>query len=338
MTDKHLILGMALMGGDGALMYAWRAPQVDPDNFVNIEANIRYAQEAERGKFAFLFTPDFGSTRPDIERRGVINIIEPLLSLTAIARETSHIGLVSTGSTTFQEPFNTARLFKTLDVLSHGRAGWNAVTTSDPLVAANYGVAVPERNVRYQRADETIQIVQALWGSWEKDAWTKDKATGQYLDPSKLRPINMQGTYVASRGPLGVPPSEQGQPVIFASGGPSPQLLSLAGRYASGFITAVWTVDEARQQRQMIRAAAEAVGRNPDEIKYIAGLSRRSRPRSERASIAASPSVVSTSRTWCRTSAPCSASASTPRGSTSHCPPLSSHPRAPWATRAPRLP
>lgn len=212
------------------------------------------------------------------------------------------------------------------------------MTTSDPLVAANYGVAVPERNVRYQRADETIQIVQALWGSWEKDAWTKDKATGQYLDPSKLRPINMQGTYVASRGPLGVPPSEQGQPVIFASGGPSPQLLSLAGRYASGFITAVWTVDEARQQRQMIRAAAEAVGRNPDEIKYIAGLSRRSRPRSERASIAASPSVVSTSRTWCRTSAPCSASASTPRGSTSHCPPLSSHPCAPWATRAPRLP
>jgi FMN-dependent oxidoreductase (nitrilotriacetate monooxygenase family) len=272
MTDKKLILGMALTDGYGNLRGAWRAPNVDPSNYVNIEANIRYAQAAERGKFAFLFTPDFPAVRADVERAPISNIIEPLISLTAISQATSRIGFVATGSTTFQEPFNQARQFKALDVLSHGRAGWNAVTTSDPAVAANYGRPVAERTERYQRAHESIQIVQSLWGSWGKDAWIKDQASGRFADPSKLKPINLQGEYVASRGPLPIPPSEQGQPVIFTSGGPSPHLLSIAGRYASGFISEVWTIEEARAQRAMVRRAAEEAGRDPNEIKYIVGL------------------------------------------------------------------
>ncbi|ETD33285.1 NtaA/DmoA family FMN-dependent monooxygenase [Williamsia sp. D3] len=272
MTEKKLILSTALHDGSGALANAWRAPQVAPGNYADIEASIRYAQAAERGKFAFLFIPDFPAVRPDIEYAGVRNIIDPMISLTAIAQATSRIGFVATGSTTFQEPFNHARQFKALDVLSHGRTGWNAVTTSDPAVAANYGKPVADRSERYQRAHESIQIVQALWGSWEKDAWIKNQASGEYVDGSKLRPINMQGTYVASRGPLAIPPSEQGQPVIFSSGGPSPHLLSLAGRYASGFIAEVWTIEQAQAQRQMVRDAAEEAGRDPDEIKYFAGL------------------------------------------------------------------
>ena len=272
MTDRNLILGLALHDGSGALNNAWRAPQVDPGNYSNFEANIRYAQAAERGKFAFLFIPDFPAVRPDIEHRGVRNIIDPMIALTVISQATSRIGLVATGTTTFQEPFNHARQFKALDVLSHGRAGWNAVTTSDPAVAANYGKPVAERSARYQRAHESIQIVQALWGSWQKDAWLKNQTSGQYIDSSKLQPISMQGTYVASRGPLGIPPSKQGQPLIFSSGGPTPQLLSLAGRYASGFIAEVWTIEEARAQRQMVRHAAEEAGRDPDDIKFFAGI------------------------------------------------------------------
>jgi hypothetical protein len=154
MTDKKLILGMALHDGSGALNNAWRAPQVDPGNYADFEANIRYAQAAERGKFAFLFIPDFPAVRGDIEHRGVRNIIDPMIALTAISQATSRIGFVATGSTTFQEPFNHARQFKALDVLSHGRAGWNAVTTSDPAVAANYGKPVagrtsPSRSFRH---------------------------------------------------------------------------------------------------------------------------------------------------------------------------------------------
>jgi FMN-dependent oxidoreductase (nitrilotriacetate monooxygenase family) len=272
MTDKKMILGLALTSGYGALAGAWRAPQVDPGNYAKVESNVRYAQAAERGGFTFLFTPDFPAVRGDVELSGIQNIMEPMMELAAISQATSHIGFVATGSTTFQEPFNTARQFKALDVMSHGRAGWNAVTTSDQMVSANYGRPVLERGERYERAHEVIQIVQALWGSWGKDAWIKDQVTGRYLDSSKLRPVNLQGQHVASRGPLAIPPSEQGQPVIFTSGGPSPHLLELAGRYASGFIAEVWTIEEARAQRQMVRDAAERAGRDPDDIKYFAGI------------------------------------------------------------------
>lgn len=272
MADKKMVLGMTLNSGYGNISGAWRAPQVDLNSYADVTANIRYAQAAERGGFSFLFTPDFPAVRGDVELSGIQNIMEPMLALAAISQATSHIGLIATGSTTFQEPFNTARQFKALDVMSHGRAGWNAVTTSDPMVAANYGRPVADRSERYQRADEAIQIVQALWGSWEKDAWIKDQTSGRFLDASKLLPVDLRGERVASRGPLPIPPSEQGQPVIFTSGGPSPHLLALAGRYASGFIAEVWTIEEARAQRQMVREAAQRAGRNPDEIKYIAGL------------------------------------------------------------------
>jgi FMN-dependent oxidoreductase (nitrilotriacetate monooxygenase family) len=272
MTDRKVILGMALTDGYGNLHGAWRAPNVDPNAYADIDASIRHAQAAERGGFAFLFTPDFPAVRGDLEHTTVSNVLEPIVSLTAIARATERIGFVATGSTTFQEPFNLARQFKALDVISHGRAGWNAVTTSDSAVAANYGRPVAERSERYQRAHETIQIVQSLWGSWERDAWVKDQPGNRFIDTSKLQPINLQGEYVASRGPLAIPPSEQGQPVVFTSGGPSPHLLSIAGRYASGFISEVWTIEEARAQRQMVRAAAVEAGRDPDEIKYIVGL------------------------------------------------------------------
>jgi len=272
MTDQKLMLALALHDGTGSLANSWRAPHVDPAAYADIDANIRYAQSAERGIFTFLFIPDFPAVRADIEHGSVRNIIDPMISLTAISQATSRIGFVATGSTSFQEPFNHARQFKALDVISHGRAGWNAVTTSDPAVAANYGRPVAERSERYARAHESVQIVQALWGSWEEDAWIKDKATGRYIDSAKLQPINLQGEHVASRGPLAIPPSEQGQPVIFSSGGPSPHLLSLAGRYASGFVAEVWTIDEARAQRQLVRRAAQEAGRDPDDIKFFAGI------------------------------------------------------------------
>jgi FMN-dependent oxidoreductase (nitrilotriacetate monooxygenase family) len=272
MSTRDVILGMGLTDGYGNLHGAWRAPGVDPGNYADIDASIRYAQAAERGLFTFLFTPDFPAVRGDLERTTVSNVLDPIVSLTAIARATERIGFVATGSTTFQEPFNLARQFKALDVISHGRAGWNAVTTSDPTVAANYGRPVAERAERYARAHEAIQITQALWGSWEEGAWVRDQPGNRFIDQSKLRPINLQGEYVASRGPLAIPPSEQGQPVVFTSGGPSPQLLSIAGRYASGFIAEVWTIEEAREQRELVRDAARNAGRDPDEIKYFAGL------------------------------------------------------------------
>jgi FMN-dependent oxidoreductase (nitrilotriacetate monooxygenase family) len=272
MAHRRMFLGLTITDGYGSNNEAWRRSDVDPSSYTNLDVTVRHAQAAERGGFAFLFTPDFPAVRSDVARFTLQNTMDPMLTLTAIARETERIGLVATGSTTFQEPFNLARQFKALDVISHGRAGWNAVTTSDPYVAANYGRPVAERGERYRRAHEMVQIVQALWGSWGRAAWVKDQESGEFIDMEHLRPIDLQGEYVASRGPLAIPPSEQGQPVVFSAGGPSPDMLALAGRYSNAFITEVWTIPEARAQRAAVRDAAEQAGRDPDEIKFVVGL------------------------------------------------------------------
>ncbi|MFF0905600.1 UNVERIFIED_CONTAM: NtaA/DmoA family FMN-dependent monooxygenase [Kocuria sp. CPCC 205316] len=271
MTSPQMILGMQLGNGYGSQPAAWRAPRVDPSNYTDFDAQVRYAQAAERGKFAFLFLPDFLAMSGNLEHEAPMLTLEPLMTLAAIARGTQRIGLVATGSTTFNEPYNLARQFKALDVMSHGRAGWNAVTTSDSASAANFGRQIAARPQRYQRAHETIQITQALWGSWQRDAWLKDPATGRFADPGKIQAINLGGEHVASQGPLPIPPSEQGQPVIFSAGG-GENGLEIAGRYASAVIGAVFTIEDARAQREAIRDAARRAGRNPDEVKFFAGV------------------------------------------------------------------
>lgn len=271
MTSPQMILGMQLGNGYGSQPAAWRTPGVDPANYTDFDAQVRYAQAAERGKFAFLFLPDFLALSGNLEHEAPQLTLEPMMTLAAIARGTERIGLVATGSTTFNEPYNLARQFKALDVMSHGRAGWNAVTTSDPASAANFGREIAARPQRYQRAHETIQITQALWGSWQHDAWLKDATTGRFADPGKIQAINLRGEHVASQGPLPIPPSEQGQPVIFSAGG-GENGLEIAGRYASAVIGAVFTIEDARTQRQAIRDAARRAGRNPDEVKFFAGV------------------------------------------------------------------
>jgi len=267
----QLLIGMQLGNGYGSQPGAWRVPGVDPTSYTSIEAKIRHAHAAERGKLQFLFLPDGPSHVGDIEHEPPYYSLDVMLTLAVLARETSCIGLVATGSTTFNEPYNLARQFKALDVMSHGRAGWNAVTSSGDDVAANYGRQIPSSADRYGRAHEAIQLVQALWGSWGKDAWVHDQATGQFAQSDEIQSINLGGKYVASRGPLYIPPSEQGQPVIFHAGG-SPNGHDIAGRYASAMIGAVFTIDDARAQREAVRHAAARAGRNPDEVKFFAGL------------------------------------------------------------------
>jgi FMN-dependent oxidoreductase (nitrilotriacetate monooxygenase family) len=268
---RQMIIGMHLGNGYGSQPGSWRMPGVDPMGYTSFDSQVRYAQAAERGKFQFLFLPDFPILKGDVAREAPLMTLDPMLTLAAIARETRRIGMVATGSTTFNEPYNLARQFKALDLMSHGRAGWNAVPSSDPAVAANYGRPLPSRAEKYERLHESIQLVQALWGSWEKDAWIHDAPSGLFADPDKIRPINLRGRHVGSSGPLPLPPSEQGQPVIFQAGG-GDQGLEVAGRYASGVIGAVFTLEDAREQRNALRGAAERAGRNPEEIKFFAGV------------------------------------------------------------------
>ncbi|MGR6127451.1 NtaA/DmoA family FMN-dependent monooxygenase [Paenibacillus sp. SER-28] len=226
------------------------------------------AKLAEKGKFQMIFIADTPALTVNL---GPQTPMFPMLALMAVARETKHIGLVATLSTSFNYPYIIARQFKALDVISHGRVGWNTVTTSEPLAAANFGAQIASRKERYDMAHESIQIVQALWGSWETDAWTLDVKGGEFADMDKIQPINPEGQYYASRGPLPIPPSEQGQPVIFQAGG-GEEGLELAGRYASGVYANPYDIESAREQRQALRQSAARFGRNPDDIRMYAGF------------------------------------------------------------------
>ncbi|KPI00340.1 FMN-dependent oxidoreductase, nitrilotriacetate monooxygenase family [Actinobacteria bacterium OK006] len=271
MTSPQMLLAMQFTSGYGAEPGAWRLPGANLSSYTDMDQFVRYAQAAERGKIQLLFIADTPVLDVDLENEHPHHPIDPIIVLTAIARETERIGLVATGSTTFNEPFNLARQYKALDVISHGRAGWNAVTTSHPAAAANFGSPIPPRAEKYERADEFVQIVQALWGSWEKDAWVLDVAGKRFADMGKIQPVNLQGRHVASRGPLPIPPSEQGQPVIFQAGGGS-YGLELAGRFADGVYANPMTLEDAQAQRQALRDAAKRAGRDPDEVKMFAGF------------------------------------------------------------------
>jgi FMN-dependent oxidoreductase (nitrilotriacetate monooxygenase family) len=266
-----MMIGMHFGNGYGSQAGAWRMPGVAPRSYASFDEQVRHAKAAERGKFQFLFVPDFPALYGDLESDAPMITMEPLLTLAAVARETDRIGMVATGSTTFNEPYSLARQFKALDIMSHGRAGWNVVPTSDPGAAANFGRQVPPRVERYERLHEFVQVVQALWGSWGQDAWIADAVSGRFADSSKVQPINLHGRHVGSSGPLPLPPSEQGQPVIFQAGG-GDQGLEVAGRYASGVIGSTYTIADARAQRTAFRGAAARAGRDPDEIKFFPGL------------------------------------------------------------------
>ncbi len=266
-----MLIGLSYGGGYGTQPGAWRMPGVDPKSYANFDVLVKHAQAAERGKLHFLFLPDGFGKLVDIENVPPVQTLDVMLTLGAFARETKHIGLLATASTTFNEPYNLARQFKALDVMSHGRAGWNAITSSTNDAAASYGVTIPSSEERYGRAHETIQLVQALWGSWGRDAWVHNQESGEFTKKGQILPINLQGKYVGSRGPLYIPPSEQGQPIIVHGGG-SPNAHELAGRFASVVVGAVFSIEDARAQRNAFRAAAKRYGRDPDEIKFFAGV------------------------------------------------------------------
>jgi len=270
--NRQMLIGLHLGNGYGSQPGAWRMPGVDAESYISFDARVKQAQAAERGKLQFIFLPDGpGAVITDISTEAPAFNLDVMMTLAAVARETQYIGLVATGSTTFNEPFNLARQFKALDIMSHGRAGWNAITSSGNDVAANYGTTIPSGKDRYDRAHEAIQLIQSLWGSWGKEAWIHNQESGQFANKYQILPVNLQGKFVGSRGPLYIPPSEQGQPIIFHAGG-SPNAHELAGRFANVVIGAAFTIEDAHAQRNAFRAAAKSFGRDPDEIKYIPGL------------------------------------------------------------------
>lgn len=272
MRGRRMLLGTVLGEPYGGHPGAWRMPWAQPDAYTDVQVHLRAARTAERGELDYLFAPDRVFLWGDLESGPPIVSTEPLMMLAAVATTTQRIGLVTSASTSFNEPYAIARQLRALDVMSHGRAGWNAIPSFEAEAFANYGMQVPPREQKYERLHEVVNITQALWASWGQDAGRPDKLTGRFADTSHIRPINLQGRQVASRGPLQIPPSEQGQPVIFmpfASGAG----IQAAGMYANGIIGMPSTIEESRAQRDLMMSTTQTFGRSADEINFLSFMS-----------------------------------------------------------------
>jgi FMN-dependent oxidoreductase (nitrilotriacetate monooxygenase family) len=192
--------------------------------------------------------------------------------LAAVAAVTSHVGLVATASTTNNAPFNLARRFASLDLVSRGRVGWNVVTTADAAAGRNFGFAgASEHGARYARAREFTDLVHALWDSWEDDAFLGDKASGRFIDPDKVHAVDHRGTHYTVAGPLTVPRSPQGRPVTFQAGG-SEDGRELAAATADAVFSLAQTIEDGAAYARDLRARAARYGRGPDALVILPGL------------------------------------------------------------------
>ncbi|MCJ2066489.1 LLM class flavin-dependent oxidoreductase [Methylobacterium sp. J-088] len=270
MTGRTLHLNVNLLHS-GVYPSAWRLPGSRPDAFIDIDHFIRVARVAERGKLDAIFLADTPAINDRIDYRP-FNALEPTVVLASIAAVTRHVGLVATASTTYNAPFNLARRFASLDLVSRGRVGWNVVTTADAAAGRNFGFAgASEHGARYARAREFTDLVHALWDSWEDDAFLGDTARGRFIDPAKVHAVNHRGAHYTVEGPLTVPRSPQGRPVTFQAGG-SEDGRELAAATADAVFSLAQTIADGVAYARDLRARAARYGRGPDALVILPGL------------------------------------------------------------------
>ncbi|WP_281718757.1 LLM class flavin-dependent oxidoreductase [Pandoraea apista] len=270
---RKLRLG-AYMSGSGVQGDSWRHPDTDTDAYSQFARYRHYAQELERGCFDALFFFDnlFMSTDPvSLAHSPGAPRWDPVVLLAGLAGATQHIGLVASVSTTYSEPYNVARAFASLDHLSGGRAGWNLVTSTGGGENFNRDDHV-DHAVRYERANEFYDVVTGLWDSHADDAFPRDKATGQWADPTRIRTLDHRGKHFRVRGPLSAPRPVQGWPVI-AQAGSSEAGRELAARAGELLYTAAQDIDDARAFYTDVKTRALKYGRRPEHIFILPGVS-----------------------------------------------------------------
>ncbi|MEW2254587.1 LLM class flavin-dependent oxidoreductase [Streptomyces sp. NPDC047869] len=270
MTARQLHLNAFLMN-TGHHEASWRLPESDPYAHVDLAHYVRLARIAERGTFDSLFLADGPQLWSNLAQRPA-GALEPLTLLTALATATEHIGLIATASTSYNSPYNLARRFASLDIVSGGRAGWNIVTTAGREAARNFGLdAEPAHAERYARAAEFLDVSLKLWDSWEDDAIVADKAAGVWGDDSKIHPPRHQGRYFGVEGALNVPRSPQGYPLLVQAGS-SEDGKAFAARYAEAVFTAQQTLADAQAFYADLKSRTAGAGRDPEHIKVLPGI------------------------------------------------------------------
>jgi len=264
----HLNVNILSSGSHGA---SWRAPEGNPLGYVQIEHYQEIARVAERGLFDAVFLADALAIAFD-PRTNPSWALDPAIIVAGMAAATSRIGFIATASTTYSHPYNIARTFSSLDHTTRGRVGWNVVTTYDERAAPNFGERhLPVHADRYARAAEFVDVVQALWDSWEDDALILDRAGGRFADPSKIHAIRHEGEHFSVAGPLQIPRSPQGRPLLVQAGS-SEQGRELAARYAEAIFSVQQDINEAKSYYADVKQRAARLGRDADQISILPGL------------------------------------------------------------------
>ena len=254
---------------------SWRYPGAYADANFNFGHIKRFAQTLERGRFDAFFMADhlavLNMPMDALKRSATVTSFEPMTLLPALAMVTDRLGLIATGSTTYDEPYHVARRFASLDHISGGRAGWNVVTTSNPDASRNFGREDHlEHALRYKRAREFFDVVTGLWDSWEDDAFLRDQETGIFFDPAKLHVLGHKGEYFDVRGPLNIARPVQGWPVIVQAGA-SDAGRQLAAETAEAVFAPAANLEAGRAYYADVKGRMEKAGREPDQMKILPG-------------------------------------------------------------------
>src|SRR5215813_10068434 len=273
MTRQMVLVGFLQAQNCTNLPCSWRHPQ-SRDDAHSADYYQEIARILEAGKFHIAFFDDrlampdrYGSDHAHTVEYGIrATKMDPLIVLMTMGAVTTKLGLASTGSTTYFEPFDVARRFATLDLMTGGRAAWNVVTSVNDGEALNMGKeAHLQHDLRYDRADEFMEVVLGHWDSWEDGALVIDKKTGRFADPTKVKRLDHNGPYFRSRGPFTVPRSPQGHPVVIQAGA-SGRGQRFAGRWGEVIFTAARNLATARQGYDAIRNESAKAGRDPDQM------------------------------------------------------------------------
>jgi FMN-dependent oxidoreductase (nitrilotriacetate monooxygenase family) len=250
---------------------SWRLPESNTRAGTDVAHFQQLARTAERGKLDSIFFADSPVLHGDVTQRPY-GSLEPTVLLAAIAAVTERIGLIATASTTYNEPYNLARRFASLDQISGGRAGWNVVTTAGDAAAKNFSLSgQPAHAERYERAAEFLDVAKKLWNSWDDDAIVADKTAGVWADNTRVHQPNHHGKHFQVEGALDVPRSLQGHPVIVQAGS-SENGKDFAARYAEAVFTAHQTLADAQTFYSDLKQRTATAGRDPEAIKILPGI------------------------------------------------------------------
>jgi FMN-dependent oxidoreductase (nitrilotriacetate monooxygenase family) len=256
------------------LASSWRHPLSRTDSW-SPDYYRHIGRVLEEGKFHLAFFDDrlsmpdmYGRDHGHTVANGIRCVkLDAVTVLTVIGMATERLGLGATYSTSYYEPFHVARLFATLDLMTHGRAAWNVVTSLNDGEAQNMGRdEVIDHDLRYDRADEFMEIVLGHWDAWEDDAIVQDKATGLFAKPEKVHRLDYEGRYFRSRGPFTVPRSAQGHPVIIQAGS-SGRGKKFGARWGDIIFVVYPNIDVGRRDYTEFKTIAARLGRDPDSVK-----------------------------------------------------------------------